>query len=29
MKQWQAVLEISPGNRNAEMYMKLAGAGAP
>ncbi len=24
--QWRAVLAISPGNRNAEMYLKLAGA---
>jgi len=24
-KHWQAVLEISPGNRNAEMYLRLAG----
>ena len=26
-EQWEAVLGISPGNRNAEMYMKLAGTG--
>ena len=25
---WQAVLSISPGNRNAETYLKLAGASA-
>ena len=24
-EQWQAVLDLSPGNRNAEMYLKLAG----
>src|SRR6266540_1922002 len=25
VKHWRAVLEISPGNRNAEMYLQLAG----
>ena len=29
-RHWRAVLEISPGNRNAEMYLQLAGwRGAP
>jgi tetratricopeptide (TPR) repeat protein len=23
---WRAVLEISPGNRNAELYLQVAGA---
>jgi tetratricopeptide (TPR) repeat protein len=26
VKHWRAVLEISPGNRNAEMYLQIAGA---
>ena len=25
VRQWRAVLELSPGNRNAEMYLQLAG----
>ena len=25
VKHWRAVLEISPGNRNAELYLQLAG----
>jgi tetratricopeptide (TPR) repeat protein len=29
VSQWNAVLAISPGNRNAEMYLKLAGAPVP
>ena len=24
--QWRAVLEVSPGNRNAELYLQVAGA---
>ena len=27
VKQWRTVLEISPGNRNAELYLQLAGTG--
>jgi hypothetical protein len=28
IKHWKAVLEISPGNRNAELYLELAGVSA-
>ena len=28
VEQWNAVLQLSPGNRRAEMYLKLAEAAA-